>query len=213
MYYKSTFLGSDSFTVSGTIYDSKGDPKSGDKLIARIVGHEEEWSFETDLDDNQFSITINKTDDSGQSMPFNEDEHEYYAYDKADWIFSTYFFYGPVSEEIYYGNNPEGDKNMYSLDFYLNIFNDTNLNWLSEFTEVKPEQFSFDSIWYVYIPEPIYIEKGSYFLRDEFGTDHYYSYDCDFSKVGWYKIYHSYYPIGNNSLYTSSKNIKLYYED
>jgi hypothetical protein len=196
--------------VSGTIYDAKGNPKSGDKLIVKIRNYEDEWSFETNLDDNQFSITINKTDDLERSMPF--DEHDDYEYDTAWEIFTAYFTYGPVGEEIYDSDNSDRDKKMYQLDFHLNVFNDSYLNWLSEFIEEKPIQYFPDGIWYVYIPEPIYIEKGAYFLRDEFG-DNYYSYDCDFSKIGWYKIYQSYYPIRNNPLYTSSKNIKLYYED
>jgi hypothetical protein len=56
------------------------------------------------------------------------------------------------------------------------------------------------------------MKKKSFYLKDESG-ENYYSFDCDFSKVGWYKIYQSNHPIGNNPLFSSSKNITLYHDD
>ncbi|MDR2955012.1 MAG: hypothetical protein LBV43_08020, partial [Prevotella sp.] len=175
LYYKSTFLGANSFTVTGSIYDTEGKPKSGNKFIAKIRNYEDEWSIETVIQNSQFSITVDTTDTLGRKLPF--DDPEYYAYDTVWEIFSLYYALIPIDEESYL----ERDKKMYKLDFYLDVYNGNHSNWLTEFTEEKPVHYFSDGIRYVYIPEPINMKKKSFYLKDESG-ENYYSFDCDFSK-------------------------------
>jgi len=202
MYYKSTFLGSDSFQLSGTIFNRNGKLITGNKIIARIYRYElNDWNIEGILDGSQFTININKTDGNGNSLPIIKDDNDY-RYDTV-WEFFTPYFSAP-------GNYSEAkrSKKMYGLNIFLDV--DEYEGRLYEFIGNKPTKYFDYSIAYVYIPEPVEI-SGIYRFEDEF-WEYYYSFDCDFSKPGWYKIINDLKPIGNDQSYTSSMNTR-YYKD
>lgn len=202
IFYKSTFLGSDSFTLSGRIYDRNGKPKLGNKIIVKIEGYEEDWSFEENINGNNFLITINKTDNDERTLPSSDQP---YNYDTAWDIFTVYYSGAPTPGQ----NSPERDKKMYRLQFFLDSYTDDYTNAIGEFTKTKPERYSDERIWYVYIPETLNI-YGIYTWEDELWIN-YASFDCDFSRIGWYKIIEKVTdPLDNNPLYVSSTNVKFF---
>jgi hypothetical protein len=198
IYYKSTFLGSDSFQLKGTIYNGAGKPVSGNKISARISFYEaSDWNIEGNLKNNQFSLNINKVDNSGNSLPIIKNDNKY-RYDKVWEIFTPYFSIpGHRSGEQY----NERDKKMYPIALYLD-----EDKYIFEFIGNKPTKYYTYSIDYVYIPEPVNI-SGKYRFSDGSG-ENLYSFDCDFSKPGFYKIYEDLTPIGKNKAYTTSTNTK-----
>jgi hypothetical protein len=205
LYYKSTFLGSDSFQLNGTIYNRNGNTISGDQIIAKIYAYEvNNWSIEGELVGNKFSININKIDNNGNSLHITEND-DYYHYDTAWYIFEPYY---SIPYQIIPGNEFDDgrDTKMYSLDIFLN--NTESENRLYEFFGNKPTKYFSYSIDYVYIPEPIDI-SGTYRYRDEWG-ENYLSFDCDFSKPGWYKIIFDLKPIGKDKAYTTSTNTRRF---
>ena len=198
-YYKSTFLGSDSFQLKGLIFDRDGNPVSGNKIIGKISKYDlDDWNIESTLNNNQFTININKTGDNGNSLPVIKND-AIYRYDTVWETFTPYF-------SVPGNNYNERYKKMYSLDIFLDEYRYENL--LYEFIGDRPPRYFSYSIHYVYIPEPVEI-SGSYRFEDEL-WEYYYSFDCDFSIPGWYKIYSDVNPIGNNQAVTSSVNTRRY---
>jgi hypothetical protein len=203
LYYKSTFLGSDSFQLKGNIFSRNGNPITGNKISAKINKYDlNDWNIEGTLNDSEFSITINKTDGKGNSLPIFQSDDDYYRYDTVWERFTAYFFA--------IGNNydSERDKKMYTLNIFLD--EDEDKGRLYEFVGDKPTKYFNYSIFYVYIPEPVTI-SGTYNFEDE-SFKYHYSFDCDFSKPGWYKIFEDLKPIGKNQSYTTSVNTR-YYKD
>ena len=199
-YYKSTFLGSDSFQLKGLIFDRDGNPVSGNKIIGKISEYGlDDWNVESTLNNNQFTININKTGDNGNLLPIIKND-DIYRYDTAWEIFTPYF-----SVPGNYDDDKR-DKKMYLLNIFLDDFE--YKNQLHEFIGNRPTKYFSYFVCYVYIPEPIEI-SGSYRFEDEFWR-YYYSFDCDFSQPGWYKIYSDTNPIGNNQAITSTVNTRHY---
>jgi hypothetical protein len=198
IYYKSTFLGSDSFQLKGSIYDRAGKSVSGKKILARISYYEsDDWRIEGNLNKNQFSLDINKVDNNGNSLPIVKNDDKY-RYDEVWEIFTAYF---SVPENKWGERYNERDKKMFLISLYLD-----EDKYLFEFIGNKPTKYYTYDIYYVYIPEPVNI-SGNYRFDDSSG-ENYFSFDCDFSKPGFYKIYIDMTPIGKNKAYTSSINTK-----
>ena len=201
IYYKSTFLGSDSFELKGSIFNRNGDTISGDSVIAKISSYDlNDWSIKGNINNNQFSVSINKTDSKSNSLPVKKNDDKY-RYDTAWEVFTPYFSIPGCKYD-------ERDKKIYRLDIYLDEYDNTYDNLLYEFIGNKPQKYFPYTIEYVYISEPIDI-SGKYRYEDEF-WEYYCSFDCDFSKPGWYKIYTDVNPIGKNQAITSSQNTRYY---
>ena len=201
LYYKSVYLGSDSFQLEGLLFNRSGNPVSGNKIIAKIANYElDDWNVEGNINNNRFTISINKTGYNDNSLPIIKND-DTYRYDTV-WEVLTPYFSVPVNK------NAERDKKMYRLNLYINEYDFEYDNMLYEFIGNKPTKYFSYSIDYVYIPEPVDI-SGAYRFEDEL-WEYYYSFNCDFSKPGWYKIFFDIEPIGNNQAISSSLNTRYY---
>jgi len=200
VYFKSVFLGDDAFQLTGTLYKrSTGERISGKKIQAKIVNYDDNiWNIEGAINDSQFTFNINKKDDKNVSLPFPDDGK--YHYNTAWEYFTPYY-------SFFLPNSSERDKNMYRLHFYLDDYIDDKD--LYEFIGKKPTLLVNEYIRYVYVPEPFQI-IGRYQDRD----GDYWSFDCNFEKPGWYKLFEFYeFPVNSKASYFSSKNVQFALDD
>jgi hypothetical protein len=192
---KSYFLGEDSFSIDGKIYDIRGKNLSVNVLgknITATINSLYGWQITSPLNGNSFNFQISKTSDDGitLSKDLSSPGSSIYNY------FINYFNYFSIPYD-----GPEGRIRIYSL--YFSLDDDSEL---VESESAKPGMFD-EHFSFVYVTEPVNI-TGSW--KD---GDTYWSYDCNFSKAGWYKICTFYdHAIGSNSsypAYSSKSNIKL----
>jgi hypothetical protein len=198
VYYKSYFLGANSFSLDGQIYGHKGQNLSagtlGKNLTAKIYYLDSDWEIKSSLNGNNFDFQISTTSDGGVVLSKDTptmSTHSIYEY------FIAYFNHLSIPYD-----GPEGRVKIYQLSFELD-----NDSGLKEYE--SSERFNYDEHFsYVYVTEPVDM-SGNFHWKDEYNNSFWY-YDCNFSQAGWYKIGLFYdHSIGNNPHYSSSKKIKL----
>ena len=198
-YHKSIFLGDDSFQLKGTIYDRNGNQASGNEITAIVAYHYYDyWYIKGTINDSKFIIDINKSDENGIVLPFNDPYH----YLGTAWDFFTPYY------TYIYRNSSERDIKICSIKLFLDDFNDDI--FIREFTKGKPPKILWEIdeyISYIYVTEPFKI-SGEYEIDEG-----YWIYDCDFSKPGWYKLINfENRKINNNASYNSINNTKFFVE-
>ncbi|MDR2576074.1 MAG: hypothetical protein LBC52_06490 [Treponema sp.] len=193
---KSYFLGEDSFSIDGKIYTLRGQPLSGGNNITTRIYINPAWKITSPVNGNSFKIQISKTSDDGIVLSKGLSTN-HTMYDS----FLKYFTHYNIPHD-----GPEGKIQIYSLAFWLDDDKE-----LIESESSKPMMFD-EHFSFVYVTEPVNI-TGSWKEIDSFGDTTYWSYDCNFSKAGWYKTATFFsHAIGSNSAYpaySSSSNIKL----
>jgi len=175
IYYESFFLGTDSFELSGVIYDNNGRTQNrnpGAVVTVHIYANSSYiWEKEAGIDGRSFSLTIDPSENLLSSENCNSD-------DDLHWEFPYYFSVGVSTLAERKRRDDMSDIKTFALRFDL-----ADNWWLSEFDD--PYDTMHESIFYLYITEPADI-RGTDHVSELTDTDIHYN--CNFSQPGWYKV-------------------------
>ena len=182
-YYKCFFLAESSFDIEGGIFiDGKPAQEADFEKIVLKADKVKNWEIEGEkTEGNKFRLTVDVTANgiTLPTVPITPDGSSY------DQLFKRF---------------PEGFQ-YYIINFYVDGRRTKGV--------FGPESDNF-YYYYVYIPEPIDLSKEESWEvpASEFGGTiyHYRSYELNFNRPGWYKIYCADVPIGNKEAYSSGAN-------
>ena len=200
IYYKSYFLGEDSFQISGQIVAFNGKKLSADMIgktiVAKINRLNPDWEIRSSLNDNKFNFYIKKTSDDGIVLAEGLSSSSDYK------MYSTFISYFNNPSMPYKHESPQASIKIFSISFELDDGSDLYEYGFSGSQSIGGLDEYYD---YVYVTEPVNI-SGSY--KDD--GDTLWQYECNFSQAGWYKLSTFFnHPIGNKRNYSANKNIIL----
>ena len=183
-YFKSFFLAESSFDIEGEIFiDGKPAQEADFEKIVVRADKVKDWEIEGEkTEGNKFRLTVDVTA-NGITLPTVPITPDGSGYDR---LFTRF---------------PE-DFQYYIISFYVNGRRTKGV--------FEPELNRY--YYYVYIPEPIDLSKEeTWEVSGTFGgTGYFYeSYDFNFDRPGWYKIYSADVPIGNKAAYSSGANTRV----
>lgn len=178
LYHKCFFIAEDSFDIEGEIFVNDALTAKADFEKITVKAGLKGWETEgSKTSGNKYALTVNTTSNGITLTPA-----ENAAYKKKELDLDSY---------ISILDFP------YVLTFYVD--GRTTRNAISP---------ALGNYYFVYIPESANLSRKFVEDVDSVWGDYtsYTYYDYNFSKPGWYKIYSSEKPIGNNSAYSSGKN-------
>ncbi|GAB6392651.1 MAG: hypothetical protein MdMp014T_2024 [Treponematales bacterium] len=207
IYYKSYFLGADSFLLNGVIYDMNcrtQDHDPGTTVTATVYGADD-WEIQGAISGNAFSLDIDKTANGVTLMA--ADLSEGYANNALHWFF-PYFF-----DREYYTSLTQLNQLRAWEDiptFGLNLDLEEQYWRLIEFDTPTTSKYPDEHISYYYITEPANITGSVTVGKSQgFSENTTFHFNCNFTQPGWYKIReYEYHKIGSGVSKTG-KNVRM----